>query len=143
MLSIVLLLLLSLFAGLSSARADPFDDALQKFLTDSYADTEAGVAALGAGGDVRAFAVVKALQDGKLLADPVGRRVLIEDAGAVRDAATGTVVSPAPPAGDLKRVRLNNRLRRAVEAALGALTLRAPDPARRLDAAQAVFKSRD
>nr|WP_244670764.1 urea ABC transporter permease subunit UrtB [Rhodoplanes elegans] len=138
-----MLLLLSLFAGLSSARADPFDDALQKFLTDSYADTEAGVAALGAGGDVRAFAVVKALQDGKLLADPVGRRVLIEDAGAVRDAATGTVVSPAPPAGDLKRVRLNNRLRRAVEAALGALTLRAPDPARRLDAAQAVFKSRD
>src|SRR5262249_56170507 len=41
------------------------------------------------------------------------------------------------------RVRLNNRVRRIVEAALGSLTLMAPDPARRLEAAQAVFKSRD
>lgn len=132
-----------LFVGVSAARADAFDDTLQKFLTDSYTDTEAGVTALGAGGDVRAFAVVKALQDGRLLADPAARRVLIDDGGALKDAATGAVVSPAPPPADLKRVRLNNRLRRAVEAALGALTLRAPDPARRLDAAQAVFKSRD
>src|SRR5262249_6288877 len=36
-----------------------------------------------------------------------------------------------------------NRLRRAIEAALGALTLLAPDPAKRFEAAQAVFKSRD
>jgi urea transport system permease protein len=125
----------------SPSRADAFDDALQKFSTDSYADTEAGVTALAVGADPRAAAVVKALQDGKLLADPTGRRVLIEDAGTVRDAATGVVVSPAPDG--TKRVRLNNRLRRAVDAALGALTLRAPDPARRLDAALAVFKSRD
>ena len=40
-------------------------------------------------------------------------------------------------------VRLNNRVRRTVEAALGGLTLLAPDPAKRLEAAQAVFKSRD
>ena len=40
-------------------------------------------------------------------------------------------------------MRLNNRLRRAVEAALGGLTLLSPDPAKRFEAAQAVFKSRD
>src|SRR5262249_23991072 len=40
-------------------------------------------------------------------------------------------------------VRLNNRLRRIIEAVLGSLTLLAPDPARRLEAAQAVFRSRE
>ena len=40
-------------------------------------------------------------------------------------------------------MRLNNRLRRANDAALGALTLRSSDPGKRYDAAQAVFKSRD
>jgi urea transport system permease protein len=40
-------------------------------------------------------------------------------------------------------VRLNNRLRRIVEAALGGLTLMAPDPGKRLEAAQAVLRSKD
>src|SRR5262249_29436545 len=40
-------------------------------------------------------------------------------------------------------VRLNNRLRRIVEAALGGLTLMAPDAGKRFEAAQAVLKSRD
>src|SRR5262249_28056929 len=38
---------------------------------------------------------------------------------------------------------LNNRLRRSIDAALGGLTLLAPDPGKRFDAAQAVFKSRE
>ena len=42
-----------------------------------------------------------------------------------------------------RRYRLNNRLRRIVEAALGSLTLMAPDPAKRLEAAQAVLRSKD
>src|SRR5262249_23578317 len=37
----------------------------------------------------------------------------------------------------------NNRLRGIVQAALGSLTLMADDPGKRLEAAQAVFKSRD
>ena len=57
------------------------------------------------------------------------------------DAATGKPAASAP--ADLKPVRLNNRLRRTVEAALGGLTLLSADPAKRLEAAQAVFKSRD
>src|SRR5262249_21135559 len=44
---------------------------------------------------------------------------------------------------DLSPVRLNNRLRRIVEAALGSLTLLAPDPGKRLEAAQAVLRSKD
>jgi urea transport system permease protein len=40
-------------------------------------------------------------------------------------------------------VRLNNRLRRTVEAALGGLTLLSPDLATRIAAAQSVFKSHE
>ena len=58
------------------------------------------------------------------------------------DAATGKPAAAIAPA-DLDAVRLNNRLRRMIDAALGGLTLLSPDPAKRLEAAQAVFKSRD
>ena len=44
-------------------------------------------------------------------------------------------VAGAAPAG-LKPVRVNNRVRRAIEAALGGLTLLSPDPAKRFEAAQ-------
>src|SRR6202011_1720615 len=40
-------------------------------------------------------------------------------------------------------VRVNTRLRRSIEAALGGLTLMSPDPAKRLDAAQSVFRSHE
>ena len=82
----------------------------------------------------------QALQDGRLAFS--GDKVFIRDkSGTVLDAATGKPA--ASPPGDLKTVRLNNRLRRSVEAALGGLTLLAADPAKRYEAAQAVFKSRD
>jgi urea transport system permease protein len=55
---------------------------------------------------------------------------------------TGQVAAGVTEA-DLDVVRLNNRLRRAVDAALGGMTLLAPDPAKRLEAAHAVFKSKD
>src|SRR4029450_6775482 len=56
--------------------------------------------------------------------------------------------APTAPAADqppdgAAAVRLNNRLRRTVEAALGGLTLASPDPAKRIAAAQSVFNSHD
>ena len=84
--------------------------------------------------------VIQALQDGRLLY--TGDKVFIRDkAGAILDAATGKPAADAP--ANPTTVRLNNRLRRSVEAALGGLTLLAADPAKRYEAAQAVFKSRD
>ena len=65
-----------------------------------------------------------------------------DDDGKLTDPATGQPVAGDPPA-DLDNVRINNRLRGTIDAALGALTLMSPDPAKRLDAAEAVFKSRD
>ena len=64
-----------------------------------------------------------------------------DDSGKLTDAATGEPISGEAPA-DVDTVRLNNRLRGAIEAALGGLTLLADNPSARYEAAQAVFKSR-
>jgi len=62
---------------------------------------------------------------------PTASVFIKEKSGAVLDAATGQAAL-GPPA-DLKAVRLNNRLRRTVEASLGGLTLMAADPAKRYE----------
>jgi urea transport system permease protein len=120
--------------------AQALDQALTKFAADSFTETEAGIAAAASSGDARAVPVIEALQAGRLAFDPATKKIFIKDGERLLDAATGTAV-PAP--ADLKPVRLNNRLRRAIDAALGGLTLLSPDPGKRYESAQAVFKSRD
>ncbi len=125
----------------SSAVSQTLDDALTKFAADSFNQTEEAINAVAATGSPRATLIIEALQAGQLFFDPASKRVFIRQGSAFTDAATGAATSVA--AADLKPVRLNNRLRRAIEAALGTLTLMSPDPRQRLAAAQAVFKSRD
>ncbi len=100
------------------------------------------VAAIGATGDDRAAALLTALGEGELQqvrAD--GRLVIVRREGVV-DALTGEALPPlARNAAD--RIRVNNALRRAIRSAVGVLTLRSPDPQRRLAAAAAAFRSRD
>jgi urea transport system permease protein len=129
-----LVLALGLFAvSMTGSRAEPYTDALLHFTADSFDQTIDGINAVAASGNPLAATVIAALQEGRLLFSAESKRVFIRDRfDQLVDAATGQ----AP-------VRLNNRLRRIVEAALGSLTLMAPDPARRLEAAQAVFKSKD
>ncbi|OQW59855.1 MAG: urea ABC transporter permease subunit UrtB [Proteobacteria bacterium SG_bin9] len=137
----VLAILLVVFAAIPSS-AGPFEDAVGQFANDSFSDTEAAVSALAASGNTQALPIISALQEGRLLADTASKAVLIRQAdGKVVDAATGSAVASAPASASA--VRLNNRLRRVVEAALGSLTLLSPDPARRIQAAQSAFKTRD
>jgi urea transport system permease protein len=122
--------------------AGPFEESVAQFANDSFADTEAAVGALASSGNPRAYAVISALQEGRLLADGATKQVFIRLAdGKLVDAATGAAVATAP--ASTAAVRLNNRLRRTVEAALGGLTLLSPDPAQRIQAAQSVFKTHD
>ncbi|MBI3704031.1 MAG: urea ABC transporter permease subunit UrtB [Rhizobiales bacterium] len=124
------------------ARAQSPGDVLAKFTTDDFSDTAEAVEALAASGDKMAAPIIFALQDGRLLFDAKSKTVFIKDAsGAILDAATGQPVTAAP--AELETVGINNRLRRAIEAALGTLTLLAPEPQKRLEAALAVYKSRD
>jgi urea transport system permease protein len=130
-------------AAMAPSRAEPYADALIHFTADSFDQTIEGINAVAASGNPLSANVIAALQEGRLLFSADSKRVFIRDRfDALIDAATGQAAAPPAPT-DLAPVRLNNRLRRYIEAALGSLTLMAPDPGRRLEAAQAVLKSRD
>lgn len=130
--------LLLLIATTSGAFAGSYEDALQKFTTDSYSDTDSGLAALAVSGNPLALPLVEALRDGRLMFGD-GKIYFKDASGKTIDAATGQAVT----VGNLKTVRVNNRVRRAVEAALGSMTLMSSDVGTRLSAARAVFRSRD
>jgi urea transport system permease protein len=135
------LILGHLMLAAGPAAAQSYEQALSGFAADSYTDTDAAITGVASSGSPLAAKVIEALQDGRLLFNPEDKKIYVREAsGRMLDAATGQAV--AAPAG-LKPVRLNNRLRRSVDAALGSLTLRAPDSQQRFEAAQAVFKSRD
>ncbi len=141
----VALLLAALIAAVAApaAQAASLAEALTKFTTDEFSDTAEAIADVAGSGDARATTIIEALQDGRLLYNGEQKTVFYKDkSGKLIDAATGQAVAGDPPA-NLAAVRINNRIRRSIDAALGELTLRAPDPAKRFDAAQAVFKSRD
>jgi len=130
-------------AGLTAAHAGPYEDALEKFTTDDYADTADAVTAVATSGSPLAAPLIEALQDARLLFSAKDKKVFIKTKDdKLIDAATGKPVDGTDP-DDIDTVRVNNRLRGVIEAANGALTLMAPDPNRRYDSAQAVFKSRD
>ena len=137
------LVLALLLAGALAANAESYEEALAKFAADSYNETDAAVAAVAASGNPLAAQVIEALQDGRLLFSAGDKKIYMRKPPAgLLDAATGQPVSGAEPAG-LSPVRVNNRVRRAIDAALGSLTLLSADPIKRLEAAKAVFKSKD
>jgi urea transport system permease protein len=141
-LAALLIAIMVLLVGAAAQAAD-LKDALARFTTDDFSDTAQGISEVAETGDPRAATIIEALQAGRLLFSAERKAVFYKD-GSDRliDALTGQPVAGAPP-GDLETVRINNRLRRAIDAALGGLTLMAPDPNQRFTAAQAVFKSRD
>jgi urea transport system permease protein len=132
-----------LLVSASHAYAGPYEDALPGFTTDEFDDTINSVNAVVASGDPLAAQLIEALQDSRLMFSAKEKKVYIKTkADALLDAATGKPIEGTPP-DDIDAVRLNNRLRGVVDAAIGSLTLMSHDPGRRYDAAQAVFKSRD
>lgn len=130
--------MLAVSAGL--AAAGPYEDALKRFAADSFGETEQAIREIASSGAPQAQPVLEALQAGRLsVAD--GRVILRTGDGKLLDATSGAAVAALPSGA--ANVRINNTLRRALETALGSLTLMAPDPAKRQQAAEAVFRSRD
>ncbi|MFZ0764549.1 MAG: urea ABC transporter permease subunit UrtB [Bradyrhizobium sp.] len=124
------------------ALAGAFEDAVAKFANDDFSDTEEAIGVVAASGNPLAFSIISALGDDRLSADPDTKKVFITQTdGKIVDAATGAAVEKLPD--NAAAVRVNNRLRRSVEAALGGLTLLSPDPAKRIAAAQSVFKTHE
>lgn len=135
------MVLAALFIGFLAGPlyAGPLEDALAKLSADRFDQTEVGIADVVASGAPQSAAVIEAMGDNRLLFKPGAIAIKTKD-GQLIDAAT---MQPVADDFGYKPVRLNNRVRRALEAAVGATTLMSPDPAVRLSAAEAVFKSRD
>src|SRR5262249_21129886 len=128
-------LLLALLLAAFARPAAALDRAAVEKL--AYGDSEerlAAIAAIVAEGDPRALAIFQALADGDLRVTPeqAARGGLIVKGAEANDAATGDKVAPVPEG--LDEVRLNNRLRGAVQGALAALKLGSSDQAVRLAA---------
>ena len=138
---ILLLLSLLVLEG-SPARAAGRAELMARFATENFNEIDAAVTALAASGDEAAQTVIAALADRRLFYNPADKSVIYKDeAGKSFAAATGAELAVLP--SGLKPVRINNKVRSSIEAALGSLTLLAPDPGKRRNAAEAVFKSRD
>ncbi|MBA4612521.1 urea ABC transporter permease subunit UrtB [Stappia taiwanensis] len=147
------LLLLALVLGASlagnQARAGESPDlraAIAALAKGSFAETEKRIAALTALGDARAVPALEALAGGDLYRRKADGAVFIVSGASGGYRLTDPLtLQDAGTAGrrEVKKIRVNNRLRRAIRAALGALTLSASDPARRLAAAEAILKARD
>ena len=130
-----LLAAVATLAAPAHANAAKLDTAIEKLLTDSYPDTDAAVTEIVTSGAPQAPAILDALADRRVQFSTAAKSVTYSDAaGKVFDAATGLPI-PAAPA-DAQLVRVNNRLRGSIAAAIGTLTLLSPDPAKRLAAAR-------
>ncbi len=133
-------LVMAMLACTIPARAQS-DDVFAGLASDNFDMIGEAVTALALSGDKQASPTIHALQDGALYAAPDGS-LLIKDATGYVDARTGAKLVDVLE-DDLVGVRVNNKVRRAVEAALGSLDLFATSPNIRGKAAEAVFMSRD
>ncbi len=122
--------------------ADDASIVLTRLATENYSEIEAGVTALAASAIPSAEAVLNALADSRLSYRLSDKAIFFKDtSGKWIDAATNAAPSEQPTG--LKPVKVNNRVRRALDAAIGSMTLLSADPKKRIAAADAVFKSRD
>jgi urea transport system permease protein len=138
-----LFLVTCLGAAWSAAHADALDDTLALFLNDRFSQSQQAVAQLAVEGAPTATLILDALGDNRLFIDEASKTIVFKNAaGDFFSAKTGQKAANIDPDA-LKKVRINNALRSAIDAAMGALTLGAADPAKRIAGADAVFKSHD
>jgi urea transport system permease protein len=135
-----LALFLLLVALPATPRADAISDANTLFAADNFTDSAKAIDLLVSSGHARAGDILEALGDRRLLIATDKTLVIRNKAGSALDALSGKVLEQEP--AGLANVRINNRLRGAIENALGRLTLQSPDPAKRRAAAMAVYKAR-
>src|SRR5258707_9885002 len=114
--------------------------------TGSFGDRETAIGALAVSGDARAAPILDALAAGQLYVRKSDNAVLIGKPDGNQLALTEAISGKPAGSGseaELDRVRVNNRLRGVIEAAVGSLTLMSPDARVRREAADALFKRRD
>jgi len=144
------LVLSVLISGFGMGPALAADDATLQQAVDGLAAKSfngkiAAINALGASGDKRAGPILEALVAGNLFTVKADKSVVIGERSAkvyiLRAPLTLEQVGEVS-SKDIKKIRVNNRLRGIIRGALGGLVLLSDDPVARLQAADDVFKAR-
>ncbi|MFI5000698.1 MAG: urea ABC transporter permease subunit UrtB [Reyranellales bacterium] len=144
-----IVVLLSALASLllaSGAFAADLATLVRNLTTGGFADRETAITALATSGEARAAPILEALAAGQLYVRTSDKLVVIGRTDGNQLALSEAISGKAAGSGaeaDLDRVRVNNRLRGIIEAAVGSLTLMSPSPKVRLDAADSLFTRRD
>jgi len=125
--------------------AGSFEDALANLNSRKFKDKQQAITRIAESGDARALVTLEALLAGQLFTRKSDKKVLIGEKShevyRLTDPLTGQETGQAP-SKELKKIRINNKLRGLLRGAIGGLTLLSPDPDKRLAAADAVFKAR-
>jgi urea transport system permease protein len=147
----LLAILAVLVLGLQPALADRVGDAdllprVAALGAGGFDAAEKAIADLAATADDRVPAILDRLGEGELMVRKADGAVFFADKAGkdfrLTDPVTGADAGLAPKA-TVEKIKVNNRIRRAIASAVGALTLMNPDPAVRRTAAEAVMKSAD
>ena len=104
------------------------------------------IEALAATGDPRVVPILEALAKGRLFFRKSDKKVVfatkVKRRYKLSDPLSGDTLGEVKKS-KVKKIRVNNKLRRQIRTVLGGLTLLSPDPKVRLKAAEAIFKSGD
>jgi urea transport system permease protein len=130
----------------AQAQAQDYASLLPKLAAKSLSAKLKTINALAVTGDPRAADTLDAMVNSRLYFRKSDKQIfIVEKSGnayLLTNPLDGKDAGQAK-SSELSKVRVNNRLRKAIRGALGGLTLLSKDPAVRSKAADAVFKSRD
>ncbi len=125
----------------SHADEAKLDAAITLFAAGSFSNTIKAVDEIAASGADHAPAILTALSKRRVYLSQDKSTAAYRSGKTYFDFKTAAPLEGRP--SGFKSVRVNNRVRGAIKAALGTLQLRSKDPAKRLAAAAEVFRNKD
>ncbi|MEM7177863.1 MAG: urea ABC transporter permease subunit UrtB [Pseudomonadota bacterium] len=128
------------------ASAQTLEDLVAKLPEGKYDQRAEVINEIAKTGDPRAVGVLEALSEGKLRSmKKTGDVVRVETRNKVNtafDPLTGAEIGEIKKRA-ARKIKVNNKLRRVIAAALGTMTLQSPEPEKRLEAAKSILKTGD
>ncbi len=122
-----------------------FSEQVAALAQGSYSAKETAIEEIAASGDERVIPVLEAMLEGDLYTrESDGVVVIGETSGqtvVLTDPLTQQEIGQLPKS-ELDKIRVNNRLRKALRGVLGGLSLMSKDSQKRLESAEALFKTR-
>lgn len=142
----IMVLAFALFMAAPSLAADDFSAGVDALNAKSFSKKIKAIEVLAEFDHDRVVPVLRAMLGGDLYALKADKTVVIaQKRGSVylvHKADDGTDLGQMAK-GDMKKVRVNNKVRKVIKGILGGLTLLSPDIEQRQKAIEAVFNSRD